>query len=253
MNLGFGSYSFSALFVIRNIAFQLLKELTVDQIVDTGNSVSRLLETFRLQHPEQVPTCKSGGGLLNVPISTVPVADFELARHLIDTNHPDMASVVNGANGVPVMLAYVATMTSGSESPAEHFLESALPFVVQSLSVDAEVSKRWSESLRAENQRLASLADTGAKFTTGRKPQAVGPLARAVRKHLKDCRDDNPEAVWVALAAHPPKGMTFQNNRQGRYVEFDKRTFKGNLKNSDYRNFANTVYRERKRLLGCID
>ena len=251
--MGFGNYPFSALSVVREITFYLLKEFTANQIIDTGNKVSRLLEAFRLQHPEQVPTCKSGGGLLNTPIRTIPVDDFELARHLIDTNHPDMASVVNGANGVPVMLAYVATMTSGSESPAEHFIELVLPFVAQQLNADAEASKRWSVRLRAENQRLAPLADTGARFTTGRKPQALGPLARAVRKHLKDYRDDNPEAAWVALAAHPPTGMTFHDNRQGKYVEFDKRTFKGNLKNSDYRNFQNIVYRERKRLLHCID
>lgn len=246
--MGLGNYPFSALFVIRDITFYLLKKFTINQIVGTGNKVVRLLEAFRLQHPEQVPTCKSGGGFFDIPITEIPVADFELARHLIDTNHPDMASVVKGAKGVPVMLAYVATMTSGSGSPAEHFVESALPFVGQSLSVDAEESKRWGESLRAENERLAPLADTGAKFTSGRKTEALGPLAKAVRQHLKSRSRDNAEAVWDALVANPPKGMTFQDNRTGKYVEYDKRTSAGNLKDTGYRRFANIVSEQRKKL-----
>lgn len=248
--MGFGGYSFNVLAVVSGITYRALEKFTTEQIFNTGIAVVHLLENFKAKHPEQIPT-KPSGGLLDM--GPLPLNDFELARHLIAMNDPAICRVIKGAKGVPVLFAYLAVLTKSKELPPDYLLKSALPYAVDSLTVESEVSRLWSEALQSRIERLEPLANTGAKFATGRKPEALGPLAKAVQRHLKDCRDDNPKAVWGALAAHPPKGMTFHDNRHGKYVEFDKRTFKGNLKNSDYRNFANIVYRERKRLLRCID
>ncbi len=247
--MGFGSYSVSMLTTIRGIAFRVLEKFTTEQILNTGIAVVRLLENFKAKHPEQIPT-KPSGGLLDM--DPLPLNDFELARHLIAMNDPAICKVIKGAKGVPVLFAYLAVLTNSKELPPEYLLESALPYAVDSLTVESKVYRLWSERLQSRIERLEPLANKGAKFV-GKKPGSLGPLARAVQQHLKACRNDSPEAVWSALSRKPPKGMTFRDNPAGKYVEFDKRTFAGNLKNSEYRNFANIVYRERKRLLHCIE
>lgn len=242
--MGLGSYSFNALTTIRGIAFRAVEHFTTAQTADTGIKVIRLLETFKAKHPDKIPT-KPGSGLLDM--GPLPLNDFELARHLIDTNDPAMAKIIKGASGVPVLLAYLAIITSGSNLPEEHLLESALPFAVASLAVESEAAKRWNKNLQTEIERLVPLANKGAKFE-GKKLGALGPLAKAVRQHLKKHLFDSPKSIWIALSGKPPKGLTFCDNRAGKYVEYDKRTFKGNLKNTAYGRFRNTVSEQRKKL-----
>lgn len=242
----FGSYSFNTLTAIKGIAFRALEKFTTAQIADTGIKVVRLLKTFKAKHPDKIPRVP-GGGLLHFETG-VEANDFELALHLVNTNDPAMAKLIKDAKGLPVLIAYLATLTNGPKLPQESLLESALPFAVTSLTAESEVSKFWNRNLQTEIKRLKPLAHTGAKFTTGRKLNALGPLAKAVRLHLNKHLSDNAESIWNALSDKPPKGLTFHNNRIGKYVEYDKRTFTGNLKNTGYTTFANTVSAQRKSL-----
>lgn len=244
--MGLGSYSFSTLAAIQGITFRTLEKFEPTQIVKTGLKVFALLEDFKGNCPDQIPK-KAGIGLQNFG-KPVNVDDFELARHLVDSNNPAMAKIVKNAKGLPVLTAYLAVLTSGAELPPEHLLESALPFAIASLSVEGDVAKLWNQKLQSEIVRLEPLAKTGEKFTNGRKKEALGPLTKAVRNRLKNHPHENAAAVWSALAVRPPKGLTFCDNRAGKYVEYDKRTHTGNLRNTGYRRFANIVTSEVKRL-----
>ncbi len=243
--MGFGSYSFSTLQAIQGIAFRTLEKFTAAQIVDTGLKVSRLLADYKKDYPDKLPK-KAGGGLLNFG-TFIDVDDFELALHLVNTNDPAMAKIVKGAKGLPVLTAYLSVLTNGAELPPEHLLESALPFAIASLSVEGEVAKLWNQSLQTEIARLAPLASKGLKFQ-GKKEGAVGPLTAAVRKRLKNYPSENAAEIWSALSSKPPKGLIFCDNRAGKYVEYDKRTHAGKLKNTGYERFANIVSSEVKRL-----
>lgn len=249
--MGFGSYSFSSLTAIRTIAFQVLGKFTTEQIFDTGVEVARLLQHFKDKRPEEIPNNEAGGGgLLGnglLEMAPLPMNDFQFARHLVATNDPDMEKIVRDSKGVPVLLAYLAVLTNGKDLPPDHLIEYALPYAVDCLAVESEVSKLWNRDLQTRIERLQPLATKGAKFQ-GKKVGALGPLAKAVRSHLKDRPEDSADAIWAALVASPPKGLIFLDNAQGRYVEYDKRTFAGLLKNTSYRRFANIVTEQRKSL-----
>lgn len=226
----------------------MLEQFTPAQIIATGFEVIRIVDTFKKKHPDKIPT-KPGGGLLNFG-EPVRVNDFELALHLVNTNDPAMAKLRKSAMGVPVLIAYLATIANAKELPEEHLLESALPFAVASLSVEGDIAKNWNQHLQTEIERLEPLAHTGAKFKAGRKSNSLGPLAKAVRSHLKESIDSSAKEVWSALSAKPPKGLTFCDNRAGKYVEYDKRTVAGNLKDTNYPRFRNIVTEQRKYLKG---
>lgn len=242
--MGFGSYSFSTLTTIQGIAFRLLEPFTTEQIIDAGFKVIRLVDTFKAKHPDKIPT-KPGGGLLNFG-EPVQVNDFDLAQHLVNANYPAMAKLQKSAKGLPVLIAYLATIANAKDLPEEHLLESALPFAVASLTVEGEIAKRWNQNLQTEIERLAPLAHTGAKFKAGRKPDSLSPLAKAVRAHLKKSIDSSAKEVWFALSKKPPKGLSFRDNHAGKYVEYDKRTGAGNLKNTGYLRFATIVSEQRQ-------
>lgn len=243
--MGFGNYNFSTLQAIQEIAFRTLEKFTTAQIVETGIKVSRLVQIYKKKSPDKIPK-KAGGGLINFG-KLVDVNDFELALHLVNANDPEMAKIVTGAKGLPVLTAYLSVLTNGAELPPEHLLESALPFAIASLSAEGDVAKLWNQGLQVEIARLVPLASTGLKFKNGRKPEALGPLTKAVRNRLKAHPTENAAAVWIALSSRPPKGLIFCDNRSGKYVEYDKRTHSGNLKNTGYERFANIVSSEVKR------
>ena len=241
--MGIGSYNFSALQEIQRIAFRALEKFTPKQIVRIGLQVDLLLAGYRVNHPERVP--KKTVGLLG---SVVPVDDFALALHLANTGNSDMAKIEKAAKSLPVLLAYLSVVISSPELPPDSFLDSALPFATACLSVDGEIAKFWNQILQTEIAQLAPLASKGLKFSKGKKEGAIGPLKAAIRKRLKDYPRENATAVWSALSSKPPKGLAFCENRAGKYVEYDKRTHAGDLKDTGYRRFANIVTDEKKRL-----
>ncbi len=243
--MGLGTYSFSTLATIRGISFRTLEGFSPDQIAVTGVKVARLVESFKAKHPSRVPNSPSGGGLLDVGL--LPINDFELAQHLIAIDDPSMAKVIKGANGMPVLLAYLAILSNGSSQPPEHVLESALPFAVNSLIVESEVARQWNEDLRIQIDGLVPLANKGAKFQ-GKKVGALGPLAKAVKQILQYHPTRSAREIWNELKDDPPKGLSFFDNPAGSYVEYDKRSIKGNLKNTNYDRFENIVSERRKEL-----
>ena len=152
--MGLGNYPFAALTTIRGIAFIQLEKFMPEKIAVTGIDVICLLENIRSQQSDMVPQ-KPSSGLLDV--GPTPINDFELAQHLTVINDPAMAKVIKDARDVPVLLAYLATITSGSELPCEYLLESALPFAVEQLAADGEVAKRWRLELKAKGDAAAKL------------------------------------------------------------------------------------------------
>lgn len=89
---------------------------------------------------------------------------------------------------------------------------------------------------------LLPLSRTGKKFVSGRKPGSAGPVRLAIRRYLKRQPQARAAQIWTALSANPPKGMTFYDNRLGKYIETDGQP------DTQYRQFANLVSMERKLL-----
>ena len=165
--MGLGNYPFNVLSEIQGITSHLLARFTTEQIVKSFSGVAKVLGDFKQYHPDQVPTYESGGGLLDGPIRKVPVRDFELARHLIDTNHSDMAKVVNESEGVPVLMAYLAVITSNRDLPDEFLLTSALPYAVSARTFDGDLAER-------RNKDLLPLAAKGLKHGADQAARRTG-------------------------------------------------------------------------------
>lgn len=247
--MDFGSYNFSTLRAIQGIAFRTLEQFTATEIVKTGFKVSELLTAFKKSYPDKVVKQVISGGLLGDGSTyTAQLNDFEIARLLVETNDPAMRELVKGAKGLPVLMAYLSVITIGKELPPENLLESALPFAIASLSVEGEVAKLWNQNLQTEMTRLAPLASNGLKFQKGRKQASLGPLALAVRRRLERSPNENAATIWIALSGKPPHGLKFCDNKTGKYVEYDKRTHSGSLKNTGYPRFSNIVTEQRKKL-----
>lgn len=111
-----------------------------------------------------------------------------------------------------------------------------------------ELAYAWLNFLHASmyaNKRvnfLLPLSRTGKKFVSGRKPGSAGPVRLAIRRYLKRQPQARAAQIWAALGAKPPKGMTFYDNRFGKYIETDGQP------DTQYRQFANLVSMERKLL-----
>lgn len=94
--------------------------------------------------------------------------------------------------------------------------------------------------LNEANKGLLPFAEKGAKFKPGKPKGSLSPLAAAVKKYLSKLRDASADDVWKALTKKPPKGHTFCDNKQGRYIEYDEPG-----KNTSYRTFQNIVSKQR--------
>ncbi len=89
---------------------------------------------------------------------------------------------------------------------------------------------------------LLPLSQTGKKFVSGRKPGSAGPVRLAIRRYLKRQPRARAAQIWAALSAKPPKGMSFYDNRLGKYIETDGQP------DTHYRHFSNLVSMERRLL-----
>lgn len=84
----------------------------------------------------------------------------------------------------------------------------------------------------------------GAKFRPGRKPGTVSKVRMFVRRFLAKNHAAKPAAIWEALKARPPKGVTvYESPRLGKYIQTD-----GAL-DTGYATFRNIVSAEKKGLL----
>ena len=89
---------------------------------------------------------------------------------------------------------------------------------------------------------LQPLAQTGKKFVSGRKSGSVGPVRLAIRRYLKRQPQARAAQIWGSLSAKPPNGMSFYDNRLGKYIETDGQP------DTHYRHFSNLVSMERRLL-----
>ncbi len=97
--------------------------------------------------------------------------------------------------------------------------------------------------LNEANKGLAPLAKKGSKFKSGKPKGSLSPLATAVKNYLTKHHKASAKQVWTSLASKPPKGHTFCDNPQGRYVEYETAG-----KNTNYRRFQNIVSEQRREL-----
>lgn len=89
---------------------------------------------------------------------------------------------------------------------------------------------------------LASDAvETGKKFRAGRRPNTGGPIRKAIARALAKNPAMHTRELWTAIAARPPRGWTFCNNRAGEYIEGPR------ARNMSYRRFGNIASEERRR------
>lgn len=86
-------------------------------------------------------------------------------------------------------------------------------------------------------------ADTGKKFTNGRKLGTVGPIRKKIAALLKkNPTIKNPE-IWTKIEKALPRGWTAFDNRQGKYLEGPTAA-----DNMGQRRFFNICAEERKQI-----
>jgi hypothetical protein len=97
--------------------------------------------------------------------------------------------------------------------------------------------------LEAQIARLSPQAAIGKKFTEGRKTNTGGPIRKAIARELKRTPGIKNAALWGALAAKPPRGWQFFDNRHGKYIEGAEAD-----QGMEYRRFCTVASEERKKL-----
>jgi hypothetical protein len=65
----------------------------------------------------------------------------------------------------------------------------------------------------------SDIAATGEKFRAGRTPNTSGPIRKAITKLLKSHPDMKNKQLLDAIAAKPPRGWKYYDNRTGKYFE----------------------------------
>jgi len=231
------------------VAFiEQIQTFDVAKVVKIGLNAKTILQTFRKEHPEKVPR-RISQGLLAM---RTPVDDLSLVIHLTSTNHPSMSKLGSKEGDPPIVISYVLANLCEDGLPDEDWLATALSYTYGMLSGKSLNSRDEIVQLSRASDLLAPYAKAGLKFKQGRKIGTVGPLALAVKRHLKKYPAHSTKQVWDALAKAQCKGMTFYDNHLGKYVEYEKPTLNGSLRSTSYRRFSNIVS-EQKNPATCTE
>ena len=189
--MGFGSYNYSALTEIRQIAARLLEGFSTAQFIETGCNVIRVLEDFKKQHPDKIPT-KQFGGLLDM--GPFPINDFELALHLVGSNNPAMTEAVMRAERLPALIAYLETyleiLGNNTKLPDESWLESASSFAIGALKIEGDVAKLWNQYLQKDVEELRPLAKTAQKYSATQATRRSGKTKLTESQERQVVRED---------------------------------------------------------------
>ncbi|HEU0228937.1 MAG TPA: hypothetical protein VFR20_00050 [Burkholderiaceae bacterium] len=84
-------------------------------------------------------------------------------------------------------------------------------------------------------------ARTGARFEAGRKPNTEGPISKAMGSVIKRNPTIKNADLWNAMKSSPPRGWTFYDNDQGKYIEGPR-----GGQNMGYDRFRNIAAQKRK-------
>ncbi len=86
---------------------------------------------------------------------------------------------------------------------------------------DYEKMRGLLNNARKDWQRICLVVNIvpALKFLTGRKPGTGGPIRKAIARLLKKNPDPKPRELWAALKNNPPRGWSFCDNLQGKYIE----------------------------------
>jgi hypothetical protein len=85
----------------------------------------------------------------------------------------------------------------------------------------------------------------GQTFLENRKQGFSGPIRTAIASLLEQQPTMSNAELWAAIAAHPPRGWTACENRQGKYLESYPR---GRRHEVVFKTFQNHCAEERKKL-----
>ena len=243
-NLGLAPAQVTALQLLKACTYSCLTDISPALVVRTGLQVTKAVTKFKKTKPELVPTVP--GGLLGP--SEVPANDFLIAEHLFDDNDLAAALRVGNKTAGQALLAYSATMFVTHDDLSPQWVESALRYVVNTVIAKNWLYKDLEKGIREKLKLLEPDAEHGKKFK-GRQRDSIGPLARAIRRHLKKFPDDKPKKVWQTLERNPPKGLRFCDTRGvGKYVEY---VGKPAAFDTNYHQFQNRLAEQRKFVKGA--
>jgi hypothetical protein len=238
----FGQASFATISTLNLCAFGCLSGVSTDLITDAGLNVVETVERFKRNSPKKVPQV-SGGGLLGP--KSVAADDFLIAQLLFPDSDLFAALRVKFKRSAPPLLSYIVIYLIRNKAPSQQWVDSALSYIVANVTAEKSVFANWNASLEEKINELEPAARHGKVFV-GRKPDSFGPLATAIRKHLKKFPDDKPRQIWQAFVKRSPKGMRFvEAPHVGKYVEYVGKT---TADDTDYKHFQNRVAEQRKRL-----
>lgn len=128
--------------------------------------------------------------------------------------------------------------------PLSHVLERP-DFLARSLKVERRFAENNPQLYDALVDLMTEKAAVGQRFENGRRRGTIGPIRAAIRRNLAGDATLTNEQLWQLLMAKPPKGLTFCDNRLGRYIEGPLAS-----KNTGWDRFRNMAAEERKRLSG---
>lgn len=250
-NLGlFGVANFQTLHTLKACAYASLSNIRGEVIAETGYRVLTTVEKAKLKNPELFQVKLKRSGLLGDGSEYWDfIGDFEIAQQLFPDDDLANALLVQQGKSAPRLLAYVAVVCASDLPASQAWIDAALRYVITDLQARTENVNQWAKDIRLKYDALKPLAATGEKFVAGRQPKALGPLAKAITKYLKANKSRNVPTleVWEALKSKPPNGLTFlENPRRGKFIEYDKRTYKGELRDTGYMAFGNAVSKVRK-------
>jgi hypothetical protein len=116
---------------------------------------------------------------------------------------------------------------------------------IRTATMLAEIARVDSLAQEIQRMLLEPNAALGEKFRRGRRVNTGGPIRKAIALALKRDQDMKPREIWAALAANPPRGWAFNENRLGRYIEGPKAS-----DGMKYARFSNICNEERAKIAG---
>jgi hypothetical protein len=135
-----------------------------------------------------------------------------IGDHIFDLDIPAVDAWIVARSLLPATIATLAA----TRARAVHAFEQGRMDEVERTILE------WYKDVRTPHS--APLVSLGRKFTTGRKPGRLSPVAKRIKAYLLKHPEAKSLDVWKALAAAPPRGYDFRDNFIGRYIEVGAET-----------------------------
>lgn len=176
-------------------------------------------------------------------MKSIKEQEFEFtAWSLTGRDMPSIDGFLNGSEGLDVWASAIGQsnrvhLMELREKAFHAFKQENMPLMaahIESLFAFAEhIGYRF--SVHAD-------AIKGKRFKPGRQAGAASPIRKAIAKLLEKSPDLKNEDLRSKIAANPPKGWAFYDNRAGKYFEGPSN------QNMSYARFCNVASLERGKL-----